>query len=73
MGLRNWMLSGLDVLSFGNLRMKSPAQLSRKLIELRSDVEMSEVEEVVVVVVSGLEAAEDVSMYGVCHVPKRWL
>jgi hypothetical protein len=52
--------------------MKSPAQLSRKLIELRSDVEMSEVEEVVVVV-SGLEAAEDVSMYGVCHVPKRWL
>lgn len=66
------MLSGLDVLSFGNLRMKSPAQLSRKLIELRSDVEMSEVEEVVVVV-SGLEAAEDVSMYGVCHVPKRWL
>jgi hypothetical protein len=56
------LFGGLTVLSFGNSRMKSasPAKLSRKPMELRSDVEMSGLMDAVVVVPE-LEAAEGVS------------
>ena len=63
-GFSTWVFGGHGVLSLGNSLMKSAsaAKLSKNPIEFRSEVEISEVAEVAIVV-PGLETAGGISEY----------